>query len=134
MHFIQVPNEVDYLIMNNIYFLKGIFYLCRPSKKGEVSEWSIVQPWKGCVLKGTAGSNPAFSAKSNKPRVSGVFYWTKANQNFVLNSSEWNKKQLSTEEKARFIWFEDSPISGSCNNPILTWNQVREIKKQLSTE
>ena len=30
---------------------------------GEVSEWLIEQPWKGCVgLVPTAGSNPALSA------------------------------------------------------------------------
>lgn len=29
---------------------------------GEVSEWLIEQPWKGCVgLVSTAGSNPALS-------------------------------------------------------------------------
>ncbi len=32
-------------------------------EKGEVSEWSIEHAWKACVLKGTAGSNPALSAK-----------------------------------------------------------------------
>lgn len=29
---------------------------------GEVSEWSIVHPWKGCVPNGTGGSNPPLSA------------------------------------------------------------------------
>ena len=30
---------------------------------GEMSEWSMVQSWKGCVLKGTGGSNPPLSEK-----------------------------------------------------------------------
>ena len=30
---------------------------------GEVSEWSMVQHWKCCVRKRTAGSNPVLSAK-----------------------------------------------------------------------
>ena len=29
---------------------------------GEMSEWSIVHPWKGCVRKRTGGSNPPLSA------------------------------------------------------------------------
>ena len=29
---------------------------------GEMSERSMVQSWKGCVLKGTGGSNPPLSA------------------------------------------------------------------------
>ena len=33
---------------------------------GEMSEWSMVQSWKGCVLKGTGGSNPPLSEKENK--------------------------------------------------------------------
>jgi hypothetical protein len=33
---------------------------------GEVSEWLIEQPWKGCVgLVSTAGSNPALSVISD---------------------------------------------------------------------
>lgn len=28
---------------------------------GEVSEWSIVQSWKDCLLKGSEGSNPSLS-------------------------------------------------------------------------
>jgi hypothetical protein len=31
---------------------------------GEVSEWPIVHPWKGCVPQGTKGSNPFLSARS----------------------------------------------------------------------
>ena len=34
--------------------------------KGEVAEWSKAHAWKVCELqKGSAGSNPAFSANSN---------------------------------------------------------------------
>ena len=33
---------------------------------GEMSEWSMVQSWKGCVLKGTGGSNPPLSENRGK--------------------------------------------------------------------
>ncbi len=34
-------------------------------KYGEVSERSMVQPWKGCVAQVTEGSNPSLSAITN---------------------------------------------------------------------
>jgi hypothetical protein len=43
--------------------------------KGEMQEWLNWHAWKACVpLKGTAGSNPALSADTGKPRESGAFY------------------------------------------------------------
>lgn len=40
---------------------------------GEVSEWSIEHAWKACVPQGTAGSNPALSAKPSS-KDEGFFY------------------------------------------------------------
>lgn len=40
-------------------------------KTGEVSEWPNVQAWKVCVPQGTAGSNPALSAKIVTPTLTG---------------------------------------------------------------
>ena len=37
---------------------------------GEVTEWPKVHDWKSCVLKGTKGSNPFFSA-TNYPAIHG---------------------------------------------------------------
>jgi hypothetical protein len=33
---------------------------------GEVSEWLMVHPWKGCVEQSTVGSNPILSASYTK--------------------------------------------------------------------
>ena len=33
---------------------------------GKMSEWSMVQSWKGCVPKGTGGSNPPLSESTPK--------------------------------------------------------------------
>ena len=42
-----------------------------------MQEWFNWHAWKACVpQKGTGGSNPPLSAKPNKPRVSGVIYFT----------------------------------------------------------
>jgi hypothetical protein len=48
--------------------------------KGEVTEWFKVHAWKVCVLqKGTAGSNPAFSAKTFRcPVIRGIFGFQKS--------------------------------------------------------
>lgn len=35
----------------------------------EMSEWSIVQSWNGCVQKCTQGSNPCLCAKNRTPTV-----------------------------------------------------------------
>ena len=40
---------------------------------GEMSEWSMVQSWKGCVLKGTGGSNPPLSDKKEREYSCGGF-------------------------------------------------------------
>ena len=40
---------------------------------GEMSEWSMVQSWKGCVLKGTGGSNPPLSDKKEREYSYGGF-------------------------------------------------------------
>ena len=39
-----------------------IFLLSPAPLYGEMSEWSIVHPWKGCVQQCTGGSNPPLSA------------------------------------------------------------------------
>ena len=50
-----------------MYFWQRFRGVGRGETEGEMSEWFKEHAWKVCVLqKGTAGSNPALSAKSNK--------------------------------------------------------------------
>ena len=43
------------------FFLFNYYFLLVELCFGEMSEWSMVQSWKGCVPKGTGGSNPPLS-------------------------------------------------------------------------
>ncbi len=40
----------------------------RSEYTGRVSEWFKVHPWKGCVQKCTAGSNPVSTAKNKNKK------------------------------------------------------------------
>ena len=49
------------ILIGSIFFINKKYTFA--IQHGEVSEWSIEHAWKACVLQGTAGSNPALSAK-----------------------------------------------------------------------
>ncbi len=50
-----------------IFFLDFLLFFHRVhALSGEMSEWSIVHPWKGCVQQCTGGSNPPLSARFNE--------------------------------------------------------------------